>query len=71
LVPFGAPDQASAGETFFPVQSAPLNACSSAILPPGLMSGLVSVSAFAELALKRPATVNTVTCATFTIDASS
>jgi hypothetical protein len=47
FVSFGAPDQESAGDTFLPVQSHPLNTCSSAILAPGLMSGLVTVIAFA------------------------
>jgi hypothetical protein len=47
LVSFGAPDQESAGDTFLPVQSQPLKTCSSAIFPPGLMSGLVTVIACA------------------------
>jgi len=36
FVSFAAPDQESAGDTFLPVQSYPLNTCSSAILAPGL-----------------------------------
>jgi len=35
---------------FWPVQPKALKTCSSAILPPGLMSGLVKVSACAVLA---------------------
>src|SRR5208283_606185 len=54
LVPLGAPDQSSAGEIFLPVQSQPLNTCSSAILAPGLTSGLVKVSALAAPALANP-----------------
>jgi hypothetical protein len=43
---------------FLPVQSQPLNTCSSAIFPPDLMSGLVKVIAFAALALTSPATAS-------------
>src|SRR5271165_7085584 len=60
FVPFGAPDQDSAGETFLPVQSQPLNTCSSAIFAPGLMSGLVSVIAFAAPAPRRPAVASSI-----------
>ena len=45
FVPFGAPDQASEGETFWPEQPKLLNTCSSAILPPALISELVTVIA--------------------------
>src|SRR5437762_8546414 len=44
FVSFGAPDHRSAGETFFPLRPNPLNICSSAIVPPGLMSGLVHLN---------------------------
>src|SRR5580658_7237339 len=54
LVAFGAPDQASAGDTFGLVQPKRLAACSLAILPPGLMSVLVRVRALAAPAPPRP-----------------
>src|SRR5208337_1918275 len=57
FVPLGAPDLESAGETFWPVQPKLLNTCSSAIFPPGLMSGLVRVMALAAPAPERPAMV--------------
>src|SRR5271166_6808797 len=69
FVPLGAPDQASAGETFLPVQSKPLNTCSSAIFPPGFTSGLVSVIALDALALASPATVAIVKTANLGIQA--
>src|SRR5262249_47861541 len=45
FVPEGAPDHASAGETFCPEQPKPLNTCSIAMGPLGLMSGLLSLNA--------------------------
>ena len=39
-----APDHWSAGEMFLPLHPKPLNTCSSAIVAPGLMSGLVSLN---------------------------
>src|SRR5207247_785032 len=44
FVSLDAPDHLSAGETFFPLQPNPLKTCSSAIVPPGLMSGLVNLN---------------------------
>jgi hypothetical protein len=51
LVPAGASDQVNSGEMFLPVQSKLLNTYSSAIVAPGLMSGLVSESACAAVTL--------------------
>src|SRR5208337_2115476 len=56
FVPLGAPDQESAGDTFWPVQPQLLKTCSSAIFPPAFTSGLVRVIAGAALAPARPAT---------------
>jgi hypothetical protein len=42
FVPAGAPVQASAGETFCPVQPKPLNTCSIFIVAPSATSGLDS-----------------------------
>src|SRR5271167_3558728 len=60
FVPRGAPVQRSSGDTFLPVQSQPLNTCSSAIRPPCRMSGLVKVSELAAPALATPPTISAV-----------
>src|SRR5262249_25110607 len=49
----GAPDHLSAGEMFPPEQPKPLNTCSIAIGPFGLITGLVSLNAARGAALLR------------------
>jgi hypothetical protein len=61
FVPLGAPDQASAGDMFSPLQSQPLKTCSLAILPPGLISGLVRDIALAAPPLASPPAIAAVT----------
>jgi hypothetical protein len=50
LVLAGAPDQARRGEIFCPVQPKALNTCSLWMVPPSLISGLVSVKPSARAA---------------------